>query len=338
MPEGTRFRHGLVIGKFAPLHAGHQLLIDTAFGECDQVSVWCYSNPDFPDMPAPVRHAWLRELYPHARVLPEPENPPGNDVADDVHARFVRAELARLGVAPDVVFTSEAYGEGLAAHLGIPHRLVDPKRTRVPVSGTLVRRDVHAARAWLDARVYGHFIERVVLMGAESTGKSTLTRALADAFGTLGVQEYGRDVFEREGGVLRPEHFVEIARGHRALEDEAVRSGGVHRYLFVDTNAVTTLMWSFLLTRTALPDVLRLAGECRERYAHVFVCADDLAFEQDGWRSNTSVRAVQQAWVLHDLTVRGIPFVVLRGTVEERLQQVITHLDAAERGLMKAQT
>jgi len=325
--HGGRFRHGLIVGKFAPLHRGHMLLLDAALEQCERVSVWVYSRPDFPEMPSPLRRGWIRALYP-ARLfpgldlLPDAPNPPLNDEPDAVHRAYVRGVLDGWGVRPDAVFTSEGYGEAFAASLGAAHVCVDRAREAVPVSGTALRADVHGLRAFLDPVVYAQFVRRVVILGAESTGKSTLTRALGEAFGTAWVREYGRDVYERERGALTPEHFLEIARGHRALEDEAIVSPGVREWVFSDTDAATTLMWSHLLTGTARPELHALADECRVRYAHAFVCGTDLPHEQDGWRANTEVRAVQQAFIRQDLATRRVPFTVLHGSVQERIEQV----------------
>ena len=330
----STFKHALIIGKFAPFHKGHQLLIDRALERCERVSVWVYSRPDFPFMPSPLRRNWVREVYParlfpQLDLLPDAPNPPLNDEPDGVHRAYVRSVLDGWGVRPDVVFTSEGYGEALAAELGAAHVLVDAGREAVPISGRQLRADVHADREFLDPLVYAHFVQRVVVLGAESTGKSTLTRALGEAFGTTWVREYGRDVYERENGALTPEHFLEIALGHRALEDEAARMPGVNQFVFSDTNAVTTLMWSYLLTGTALPELHALADACQTRYAHAFLCDTDLPHEQDGWRSNTEVRAVQQGFILQDLGTRGVPFTWVRGRVPERVQQVQDALTSA---------
>nr|WP_255639019.1 AAA family ATPase [Deinococcus betulae] len=329
-----RFQHGLVIGKFAPLHRGHLWLLDTALAQCEQVSVWVYSRPDFPDMPTPLRRNWLRELYParlfpHLTLLPDAPNPPLNDEPDAVHQTYVRGVLEGWGIQPDAVFTSEHYGDALAAGLGAAHVCVDLPRAAFAVSGTALRADVHAGRAMLDPSVYAHFVRRVVILGAESTGKSTLTRVLGEAYGTAWVREYGRDVYEREQGALSPEHFLEIAWGHRALEDEAARTPGVHRWVFCDTDAATTLMWSYLLTGTARPELHALAADCAARYTHTFLCDTDLPHEQDGWRANTEVRAVQQAFIRQDLGTRGVPYTLLRGTVAERVAGVRAVLDAS---------
>ncbi len=330
LPE---FRHGLVIGKFAPLHRGHLHLLDHALARCERLSVWMYSRPDFPEMPSPLRRGWLRALYPARlspglHLLPDAPNPPMNDEPDVVHRAYVRSVLRGWGVFPDAVFTSEAYGDELAADLGAAHVCVDRARQTVPISGSALRADVHAHRAFLDPVVYAHFVRRVNILGAESTGKSTLTRALGEALGTAWVREYGRDVYEREQGQLNPAHFLEIARGQRALEAEAARTPGVHRWVFCDTDAATTLMWSHLLTGTALPELQALADKCRTRYAHTFVCDTDLPHEQDGWRANTEVRAVQQAFIRQDLETRGVAYTVLRGSVAERVAQVRARLGA----------
>ncbi len=251
---------------------------------------------------------------------------PDNNAPDPVHRAYVRSALQSWNIYPDVVFTSEAYGEPLAAELGIQHVLVDGARQIVPISGTKIRADVHTNREFLDPLVYAHFVQRVVMLGAESTGKSTLTAALGTAFNTNWVREYGRDVYERENGILNPEHFLEIALGHRALEDAAISSAGINRYLFCDTNAATTLMWSYLLTGTALPQLHALADACKARYSHNFLCNTDLPHEQDGWRANAEIRGVQQGFIRQDLATRGVPFTLLSGNVKQRLEAIKSQL------------
>ncbi|AWN23865.1 cytidyltransferase-like domain-containing protein [Deinococcus irradiatisoli] len=330
MPD--RFRHGLIVGKFAPLHAGHEALIRFALSRCERLSVWVYSRPDFPEMPSPLHRNWLREvfpehLFPQLTLLPDAPHPPLNGAPDAEHQGYVQAVLAAWNLRPDVVVSSETYGEALATRLNAAHLPFDPQRRQQPISGTQLRADVHASRHFLSPLVYAHFVERIAVVGAESTGKSTLTAALAADFGTHFVREYGRDVYEREHGQLNPEHFLEIALGHRALEDEAARRAGLNRYLFVDTTAAATLMWSYLLCRRALPEVQALADDTRRRYAQTFLCADTFGHQQDGWRSNTEVRTVQQAFIVQDLQTRRIRFHEVGGSVPERVAQVRATLD-----------
>ncbi len=149
----ARFRSGLAVGKFAPPHRGHQLLIDTALAECDDVTVLCYSKPDFPNMPSALRAEWLRLLHPRAHVF-VPADPPPDDADGPTHRVFVRDWLAAHGIVVDVVYTSEEYGAEFSRVLGVPHRCVDQAREIVPVSGTAVRQDPGAQRRFMDPVVF----------------------------------------------------------------------------------------------------------------------------------------------------------------------------------------
>jgi HTH-type transcriptional regulator, transcriptional repressor of NAD biosynthesis genes len=186
----SRFKHALIVGKFAPLHRGHQRLAEHALEVADELTIVLWSNPDFEAMPNETRAGWLAELYPTARVIVA-EDGPANTEVDLVHRQYVKHLLAQRNLAPDVVVSAESYGPGFAAHLGVEHVALD--RTSDPVwQGDTIRMDVHEHRRHLDPRIYSHFIERVVFLGAESTGKSTLTARMAEEFSTRSVLEYHR--------------------------------------------------------------------------------------------------------------------------------------------------
>ncbi len=148
--------HALIVGKFAPLHAGHCHLIDTALGESHALTVMVYSNPDFADMPQAVRAGWIGALYPQVAVL-TPEDPPLDSADDRTHRVYVKEFLRSRGLEVDAVYTSEDYGDGFAAVLGVRHRMVDRMRTSFPISGTMVRADVCAGWRFLPAPVREHF-------------------------------------------------------------------------------------------------------------------------------------------------------------------------------------
>ena len=91
-------------------------------------------------------------------------------------------------------YSSEPYGSDTARGLGALERRVDPERSKVPVSGTAIREDPHAARGWLHPRVYRDLVGNVVLLGAPSSGKTTRAQALAAELGTVWMPEYGREL------------------------------------------------------------------------------------------------------------------------------------------------
>ena len=175
-------------------------------------------------------------------------------------------------------------------------------------------------------------VQRVVFVGAESTGKSTLTNTLAHVYDTVAVPEIGRFIWEEKQGRLDPDDYVDIAVKHRAAEDEAMAQA--RRWLFVDTNALTTLLLGIEFHQVGDPppaELLRCADECRVRYAHTFVCADDIPYEEQAVRENEAWRGRIQQLVLRDLDARGIPYTVVHGSVEERARQVRRVLDGAAR-------
>ena len=152
---------GLVVGKFCPLHKGHEALIAFARAHCDRLVILSYTKPEFPDCPPERRAGWLAALYPDAvRLVIDdaalaafarsrgwaPRILPHNDAPAEDHRAFV-AWICQtmLRTTVDRVFTSEAYGDGfaeaLARHFAHPvaHLVFDPARTAVPVSGTQLR-------------------------------------------------------------------------------------------------------------------------------------------------------------------------------------------------------
>lgn len=319
-----RFRSGLVVGSFAPLHRGHQLVIDAARAACDHVTVMTWAHPDFPDMPTPVRADWIRTLYPDVEVIGIDEaSCPPDDAPDAVHQSFT---AERVPHPVDAVFTSEAYGDALARTLGAEHVPVDPDRRGVPISGTAIRRDVHAHREWLDPIVHAHLVEKVIFLGAESTGKSTLTEAVAAELGEPFVEEVGRRLWVEANGDLPLDGYARICREHVALEDRAALEA--RRFVFVDTNAITTQAYASFFFGECPDEVRAYADRCRERYAHCFVCLPDIPFDQDGTRVHEQVRRHQDGAIRNELTLRGIPYTLVGGTLEERVATVLRVISA----------
>ncbi|EHU49515.1 nadR transcriptional repressor / NMN adenylyltransferase [Escherichia coli DEC2E] len=208
------FATGLVVGKFAPLHCGHEKLINTALAQCEELFIISYSVPEMPDCEPEKRLTWLQVHFPQATILVlTPELVarynlpaiPHNDADADIHRHYVATLcLQILRCRPHAVFTAEDYGDGFANVLArrfaqpVEHvRMARPVGDEAP-SGTLIRSDVHRYRYMLANDVYYSFVRRICLLGGESTGKSTLSKALADGLDTVYVAEFGRDYWEEK--------------------------------------------------------------------------------------------------------------------------------------------
>jgi HTH-type transcriptional repressor of NAD biosynthesis genes len=335
----TTFDTGLVIGKFCPLHLGHQRVLDQARAQCRRLVVISYTRPEFAGMEPERRERWLAALYPDAMRLVvdderladhcrqrglEARRIPDNDDPDEIHRGFTAWLLhAILGVGVDAVFTSEAYGDGLAQSLtdaqrsrGGPHVVhvsVDPGRIRIPVSGTAARSDIHAHRHYLDPIVYRDFVQRVAILGGESTGKSTLAKQLAANLGTVHVAEYGRELWEQRNGALRESDMVDIARTQVAREQAC--ADGAHRFVFCDTTPLTTLLYAQAMFGKAEPELALLA---ERPYHQVLLCAPDIPFVQDGTRRDEAFRQWQHAWYVRTLGERRIGYTLIHGDGQQR--------------------
>lgn len=323
----TRFRTGLVVGKFAPLHLGHEHVIRAALAACDHVVLLSYSRPEFPGCEPARRATWLAARFPQTTriVLDHATEPlPDNGDSDDTHRAFCAAILRRhLGRPIGAVFTSESYGPGFAADLArrqgspVAHLAIDPARAAIPVSGTALRSDIHGQRRFLAAEVYATFVERVALLGGESTGKSTLAAALARELGTTHVAEYGRELWKTRGGRLAFDDLLAIAKEQIRLEETALLDPATHRFVFCDTTPLTTLFYSQELFGRVAPKLEALADR---HYPHTVLCDDDFPFIQDGTRRDPFFR--QRAQQFYRQRLADIPYFLTSGTISQRMDHI----------------
>lgn len=128
---------------------------------------------------------------------------------------------------------------------------------------------------------------RVVLFGAESTGKSTLAEALGRRFSAPWSAEYVREYWEKHGGVITAADLEAIARGQVAAEDAALgraENAGV-RLVFHDTDLLTCTVWDDLLFPGACPAWARVEAARRARATDLFLfCDTDLPWAADPQR------------------------------------------------------
>jgi NadR type nicotinamide-nucleotide adenylyltransferase len=164
-------------------------------------------------------------------------------------------------------------------------------------------------------------IARVAILGAESTGKSTLAPALAARYGTLWVPEYLREFVDTRQRVPHEDDQFDIARTQLAREDAMAAQPGTQRWLFCDTTPLMTAVYSRIYWGRVPPALLAL--EAAHDYAVTLVAGLDLPWIPDGLqRESEEVRKQVHACLLAVLRERGIPFTLLEGDLPQRLRQV----------------
>lgn len=309
-----RRRHGLVIGKFLPPHHGHKYLIETARSQVEHLTVMLCDKPEY-GLDGELRASWLNEIHPDCEIVLIHD-----EIDDDDSSLWAENTKRVLGMSPDVVFTSEDYGEPYAKFLGCDHVLVDRERLTIPCSGTQVRDDPLGNLDFLEPCVRAHYIKRVCVLGAESTGTTTLAKALAEHYRTNWVPEYGREYWIRKMEQGDLEHwdeseFIHIAEEQARREDLAAREA--NKLLVCDTDAFATSVW-FERYMNHRSDLVEAMGKDRH-YDVTFLTGDEIPFEQDGFRDGEHIRHWLHQRFIERLDEAGRPFILLRGDHETRL-------------------
>jgi HTH-type transcriptional repressor of NAD biosynthesis genes len=316
---------GLIIGKFLPPHRGHAFLIETALRQVDRLTVLVCSKGHEP-IPGERRVAWLREMFPGVDVRHHADENPS---WPHEHPRFWELWTASIRrhvpVGPDLVFSSEDYGEELARRLGARHLMVDRERRAVPVSGQAVREDPVRHWGFVPECVRPELVRRVVVSGPESTGKTTLARDLAERFATAWASEFARGHLDRKYGgrplspPCREEDLPEIARGQLAEEDEAARrSNGV---LVCDTDLYATWFYAEEYFG-ACPGWIRETARTRRYALHLLLDAD-VPWVEDAQRDLPHRRRAMLAWLRAALERDARPSRLVRGSWAERRETAV---------------
>lgn len=162
---------GFTIGKFAPLHKGHQYLLDTAINEMDEVHCVIYDT-DITDIPVEERAKWIQKLYPTIHII-YAFNSPKRYGLDSKSVQVQMEYLKGLIKGIDVThfYSSEPYGEKVAEYLNIENRVVDRYRKRFPISATQIRKDYVKNKKFLEKFIFNKIHERKLKLESWKTNQ-----------------------------------------------------------------------------------------------------------------------------------------------------------------------
>ena len=359
------FEHGLVIGKFYPPHPGHHFLIRTAARAGRRVTVVVMAAA-VESIPLAERVSWLRAAFrdrPQVAVVgiaDDHEVDFESDAVWSAHVALMREAVSQgphALVPVDAVFSSEPYGAELARRFDAANVRLDPPRATFAVSATKVRSDPVAAWPLLEPPVRGWFAKRVVVLGAESTGTTTLAGDLADALRARGgphamtrcVPEYGRELTVAKVAVLRasagrradqapaPEpsifdlvwddaDFELVAAQQCADEDHDAALGGP--ILVCDTDALATTVWQERYVGATTEPVRAIAAAMKPRALYILTGHGDVPFEDDGMRDGEHLRPWMTGRFRELLAAQPVPWIEVEGDRSARLRQALAAVDA----------
>ena len=165
-------------------------------------------------------------------------------------------------------------------------------------------------------------IKKVVILGPESTGKSTLSSALAQHFHTSWAVEYAREYIEQLDRSYIESDLLKIAKGQVATEESAIEkaSNGI---TFFDTNLFVIKVWSEHRFKNCHPWILE---QIAQRPYDLYLLADvDMPWEYDPQREYPELEMRSYFFELYKSLAAesGVPSVVISGNEEERLKAAI---------------
>lgn len=168
-------------------------------------------------------------------------------------------------------------------------------------------------------------IIKIGVVGAESTGKTWLCEALAEHYRTVWVPEYAREYFNDSDIYNYTLEDLERIAG-KQLEMEKAARVRASRLMFCDTTLVTLKIWAELEFQEIPPFI---AGHLSKvHYDHYFITNNEIAWEEDPLRQNKHSRELLLQMNIDEVSKSGIPFTVISGREQERLQHACRIIDA----------
>ena len=285
-----RYNVGMYGGSFNPLHLGHVDCIIQAANMCRELYIVLSVGHNRQEIDARVRYRWLYQLTKHIGNVTIIMLEDGAETKEAYTEEYWQGDAekvkAQVGKPIDIVFCGSDYDENSFWNKCYPEsELYIFKRNEI--SSTELRKAPYKHFDWLPNVVKPYYVKKVLLMGSESTGKSTLTINLANRFNTNYIDEAGRDISERSGTdlLMLSEDFTEILLQHKLNEIKAVENS--NKVLFIDTDALVTQFYMSFLDDPGIEKnrALSDAIDALNRYDLILFLEPDVEFVQDGDRS-----------------------------------------------------
>lgn len=317
-------KKGFVLGKFLPLHQGHIALINFARNNCDFLYIIvCSTNAE--PVEGVVRKQWLYNELGSCESLslisfPYDETilPNTSESSRDVSQKWAAA-LKPVVSDAEIVFTSESYGDYLAEYMDIKHVFFDKNRILFPISGSQITKAPFKYWSFIADATKPWYVKKIVLLGSESTGKSSLAEKLALHFDTIFVPEMAREIIEKTNECTF-KHLEEIALLHAKKIRLTIRFA--NKLLFLDTDINITKSYSqFLFNQQLIVDPW--IDEVNKADLYLFL-EPDCPFVQDGTRLNEEERNQLSLFHKQQFVNSNIDFVSIYGNWSERFESAVS--------------
>lgn len=334
MVNGKKYKVGMYGGAFNPLHLGHLECIIRAAGQCEELFiVISYSdNPKDTDIKIKIR--WVYQLTKHLgniKIIPLKDRAKTKAEYDKSmwfeDCEYVKKEI---GKPIDVVFCGSDYDENSFWNVCYKDSefIVFPRNK---YNSTQIRENVYKYWDWMPQIVRASFVKKVLLIGGESVGKSTLTINLANYYNTVYLEEVGRDLSELSGTdvFMLSEDFTRILVEHKAKEMRLIENS--NKVFFEDTDCLITRFFMGFLEDENIENNARLAEAIAalNSYDLILFLEPDVTWVQDGDRSEVmAADRIKYSNMIKDFYTKfGFKFKTISGDYVSRFEQAVALVD-----------
>lgn len=171
-------------------------------------------------------------------------------------------------------------------------------------------------------------LKKIVIIGPESTGKSTLCEHLASHYQTRWCPEYAREYLLQNGTHYTYEDLLTIAKGQLALEDQYTKEmAGSNGLLFIDTDMYVMKVWcEFVFGRCHRFILDQIVSR---KYDGYLLCNTDLPWTSDILREYPDPETRQQLYRIYTdcMMNQPLPWYIISGSREDRLEKAIAAVE-----------
>ncbi len=329
-----KYKCGMYGGSFNPLHLGHVRCIIQAANQCEELILVISEGINRDEIDIRVRYRWVYQLTKHignVRLFVLQDAAKTKEAyTEEYWMRDAGKVKEFAGKKLDAVFCGSDYDNNSFWAKCYPEAETIYLQ-RDEMSSTKLRDNVMAHWGWLPNVVRPYYAKKVLLIGGESTGKSTLTINLANYYNTNYLEEVGRDISERSGTdmLMLPEDFTDILLIHKVREREALLHS--NKVLFEDTDCLITKFYIQFLEGKgkAVNEKLADAISQLNNYDLILFLEPDVRFVQDGDRSPV-IAADREHYsnrIKELYKEREYNIEIISGDYQERFSQSVSLID-----------